>query len=98
MTGNSLPRPKSSVLEPVAEAARSEGRMSQGAAWAKGVALGNVASSPMDSAAGLDWGPVWGEKTVVPSSKILYHLLSQFILTAALGSLDVVGPILQMKS
>lgn len=38
--------------------------------------MGNVASSPVDSAAGLDWGPVQGERTVTPSSKACSHLLS----------------------
>ena len=74
-----MPRSRSSVLEPVDEDAQSLGRMplsgggvstpAKGAAWAKGVASGNVASSPVDSAAGLDWGPVREERTVTPSSK-----------------------------
>ena len=102
-----MPRSRSSALEPEAEAAQSAGRMSRsavgestpakGAAWVQGVALGNVASSPVDSAAGLDWRPVRGERTVTPSSKALSHLLSLFILTAALGSLDDEAPILQVR-
>lgn len=88
-----MPRSRSSVLELEAEAVQSAGRLSRsvvgvptadkGVAWAKGVALGNVASSPVDSAAGLDWGPVQGERTVTPSSKACSHLLSPFILRAA---------------
>lgn len=46
----------------------------------------------MDSAAGLDWGPVHGERTVItPSSKACSPLLSPFILRAV-GSLDAEGP------
>lgn len=95
------------MLEPAAESVHSGERMSHSvsgvstpakvADWAKGMALGNVASSPMDSAVGLDRRPVWDERTVIPSSKTLYHLLSQFILAEALGSLNVVGPILHMR-
>ena len=85
-----MPRSRSSVLEPEAEAEQSEGRLSrsvvgvptpdEGVAWAKGVALGNLASSLVDSAAGLDWGPVQEERTVTPPSKACFHLLSPFIL------------------
>lgn len=65
--------------------------LAKGASWDKGMASGNMASSPVDSAAGLVWGLVRGEKMVTP------HLLAQGILTAALGNLDAVAPTWQVK-